>query len=144
MGMSKWLFAIVSVSNSFTPLEIIFFDVWGPTPTASAEWYKYYLFFEDGFSLFCWIYPMYRKSKVTNLFLQFKTILKNQIWHKIKIFQFDWSNEYRPIQHILNKFRIVFQHPYRCTHNQNEKIEHKYMIETILSLFAHSHMPFNR
>lgn len=44
-----------STRTSSYPLELIFFDVWGPAPDSVGR-YKYYVSFVDDFSKFTWIY----------------------------------------------------------------------------------------
>jgi hypothetical protein len=46
-----------SIHRSTTSLELIFSDVWGPTPTFVGG-FKYYISFIDDFSKFTWIYLM--------------------------------------------------------------------------------------
>lgn len=56
---------------SHTPLKLIHFDVWGPSPVPSLNNYRYYIIFVDEYSHFVWVYPMLHKSKVYAIFLQF-------------------------------------------------------------------------
>lgn len=78
------IFAIPFASKISALLELVFFGVWRLAPMASIEGYKYYLFFEDDFSKFCWIYPMHKKLEVINLFLQLKIMVENLIDKKKK------------------------------------------------------------
>lgn len=41
-----------------TPLELIFSDVWGPSPITSVNGYRYYLIFVDHFTRYSWLYPL--------------------------------------------------------------------------------------
>ena len=118
--------------------------MWGPTPVASPEGFKYYILFEDNYSRFCWIYPMKFKYEATQIFLNFKKTAENLTNHKIKTLQADWGGEYRPLKSILATFGVLFQHPCPHTHHQNEKIErkHRHITETALALLAQSSLPF--
>lgn len=58
------------------PLELIYSDVWGPSPTRSLDGYSYYLIFVDHFSKYVWLYPMKNKSDVFSIFIQFKSIVE--------------------------------------------------------------------
>lgn len=46
-----------STITSFSPLEIIFFDVW-TSPVYSIEGYKYYVIFVDHYTRYVWFYPL--------------------------------------------------------------------------------------
>jgi hypothetical protein len=52
-----------SVSVSKTHLELIFLDVWGPTPTSAGK-HNYYVPFIDDFNKFTWIYLLQHKTEV--------------------------------------------------------------------------------
>lgn len=83
------------------------------------------------------------KSEAAQIFLKFKALVENQFQTKIKNLQTDWGGEFRPFLHLSTHFGINFQHPCPHTHNQNGKIEkkHRHIIETALSLLAHSFLP---
>lgn len=65
LGKNHHIFAPSSTSKSNAPLELVFSDIWGPTPVASLEGYRYYILFEDNVSRYCWIYPMTKNSEAT-------------------------------------------------------------------------------
>ena len=46
------------------PLELLFSDVWGPSPNVSLSGNKYYVSFVDAYSRFTWLYPIQAKSSV--------------------------------------------------------------------------------
>jgi hypothetical protein len=64
-----------SMSASKFPLELVYSDVWGPTPE-SVERKKYYVFFIDDFSKFTWIYLIKFKSEVFQKFQEFQAFVK--------------------------------------------------------------------
>jgi hypothetical protein len=72
-----------SVHHSSSPLDLIFFDVWGPAPT-SVGGYKYYISFIDDFSKFSWIYLMHDRSEPPHIFMQFKTHIEGLLDTTIK------------------------------------------------------------
>jgi len=39
-----------------TPLELIFSDVWGPTPLFSSDEYHYFVIFVDAYTIYIYIY----------------------------------------------------------------------------------------
>jgi len=75
-------FSSQSVSNQ--PLELIFSNVWGPSPFMSITRNKYYVSFVDHFSKFTWLYPIPNKSSVMPIFCSFQKLVERQFNCKIK------------------------------------------------------------
>jgi histone deacetylase 1/2 len=130
-----------SVSNQ--PLELIFSDVWGPSPFMSTTGNKYYVSFVDHFSKFTWLYPIPNKSSVMPIFCLFQKLVERQFNCKIKSVQTDWGGEYRSLHTYFTKIGI--QHRISCPHTsqQNGSVErkHRHIVEMGLSLLSHSHVP---
>jgi hypothetical protein len=59
-----------STSVSISPLDLIFSDVRGPTPTSVGR-HNYYLSFIDDHSKFVWLYLLHHKSEVFKCFHDF-------------------------------------------------------------------------
>ena len=58
MGKScKLLFKSNNKISKF-PFQKIHCDIWGPTPIASNQGFRYYAIFIDDFSRFTWLYPL--------------------------------------------------------------------------------------
>lgn len=66
-----------STLTSKKPLELLYSDVWGPSPIVSKEGYKYDVSFIDHKTIYIWYYPMRLKSEVSNIFIQFKILAEN-------------------------------------------------------------------
>ena len=88
-GKSHQLPFVSSSRVVTTPLELVFFDVWGPAQT-SVSGHKYYVSFIDAYSRFTWLYLLKSKADVFNVFLQFQLHVKRLLQHKIIQVQFDW------------------------------------------------------
>ena len=58
-------------------LELIHFDVCGPTPSISLSGYEYYVTFIDDYSIKTWIYFLKNKSEVFGKFKEFKSLIEN-------------------------------------------------------------------
>jgi histone deacetylase 1/2 len=56
-----------SSSVSLNPLELVFYDVWGPAPTSVGR-NNYYVSFVDDYSKYTWIYLLRHKSEVFERF----------------------------------------------------------------------------
>ena len=59
---SKQLSFSPSPSQYHCPLDLIFTDVWGPSPICSQHGFKYYVSFLDASSHYTWLYPMTKKK----------------------------------------------------------------------------------
>ena len=59
------------------PLDLIYTDVWGPSPIDSMDNFKYYIIFVDHFTKYVWFYPL----KKNHLF--FLSFLSSKLWLKI-------------------------------------------------------------
>jgi len=81
----------VSNSEICTALELIYSNVWGPSPVLSINGNRYYVSFIDAFSKFTWLFPISHKSKVLNVFLKFQIMVERLFNTKIKNVQTDWG-----------------------------------------------------
>ncbi|PKA49930.1 Retrovirus-related Pol polyprotein from transposon TNT 1-94 [Apostasia shenzhenica] len=61
----------LATSASYSPLELIYSDIWGPAPIASNGDFSYYVIFVGDFSKFTLFFPMKYKSDLLNIFLRF-------------------------------------------------------------------------
>ena len=100
-----------STSMSSSPFELVFLDVWGPTPTSVSK-NNYYVSFIDDFSKFTWIYLLRHKYEVFQKFNNFQSMVERQFNKKILAIQTDWGGEYQK----LNTFfqRIGISHHVSC------------------------------
>ncbi len=132
-----------SINRVSKTLELIYKDVWGPSPIFSINRFKYYVFFLDAFTRYTWLFPIYRKSDVYATFKQFQLHVERLFDCKIKIVQSDWGGEYHSLQKFLQSLGI--HHRLSCSHTrqQNSAIErkHRHIVETGLALLSHAHIP---
>ena len=132
-----------SESKSTFPLELIFSDVWGPSPVLSTSGNKYYVSFVDHYSRYVWLFPISNKSDVLSIFCAFQNMVERMFDRKIIAVQIDWGSEFRS----LHKFFVTkgIQHRLTCPHTsqQNGIVErrHRNIVEIGLSLLSHSSVP---
>ena len=93
-------------TSVYSPLELIFTDLWGPSHVPSYAGYTYYVFFIDAFSKYTWIFLINSKAKTISVFQNFKSMVELQLNTKIKSIQSDWRSEYRPFSNLLASFGI--------------------------------------
>ena len=77
-----------SMSMSTKPFDIIHSDLW-TSPISSPSGYKYYVLFLDHYTNFLWTFPLFRKSQVYDVFVNFNTFVNTQFELNIKSFQCD-------------------------------------------------------
>ena len=80
-----------SSTSVYSPLELIFIDLWGPYHLTSYFGFKYCVSFIDAFSRYTWIFPIKTKAKTIFIFQVFKSIVELQLNTKIKSVQSDWG-----------------------------------------------------
>jgi histone deacetylase 1/2 len=114
-----------SSSESSSPLELVFSDVWGPTCDSFGR-NKYYVSFIDDYSKFIWIYLLKHKSEVFRRFHDFQSLVERQFNKKILALQSDWAGEYEKLNSFFTKTGIV--HLVSCphAHQQNGAAERKH------------------
>ena len=93
VGKSHRLFSHAS-TLVYSPLELVFTDLWGPSHSTSYSSFKYYLSFIDAFSRYTWIFPIKTKAETMSVFQIFKLSVELQLNTKIKSVQSDWGGEY--------------------------------------------------
>jgi hypothetical protein len=54
--------------TSSASFDLIYTDVWGPSPQTSIQGYKYYVIFIDHFTKYVWFFPFHNKSDVKIIF----------------------------------------------------------------------------
>lgn len=104
-------------TTTIQPLELLHANLWGPTLILSSQDYQYYLSILNDFSKFTWIFPLTTKAKALQIFKDFKTMIENNLYKKIKYFQTDWGSEFRSFTTYLTEQSIQFRRPYPCIHH---------------------------
>ena len=84
-------FTFFFFSSLYSPLELIFTDLWGPFHLTTYSGFKYYVSFIDAFSRYTWIFPIKTKVETTSVFQDFKSLVELQLNTKIKSVQSDWG-----------------------------------------------------
>jgi hypothetical protein len=138
----KLPFSISSIKTS-SPLELIFSDVWGPSPITSINGYKYYLVFVDHFTRYTWLYPLKSKIDVASIFPQFHTKVETLFSHKVKSIYTDGGTEYMKLKPYFNSHGIshYISPPYTPEHIGIAERKHRHIVETALTLLSHSSVP---
>ena len=138
----KLPFQQLGVSTSH-PLEIVYVDVWAPTPFMFIKDFYFYVIFIDYFSKYVWLYPLKHKSNVSIIFPQFKNLVEKQFNLNIKTIFTDNGGEFIKLRNYLVNHGISQITTLPHTPQQNGLIEHKYcqLIEITCYLLNHANIP---
>jgi transposase InsO family protein len=143
LGKSKKQPFTSSTRQTSCPLHLIHTDVW-TSPITSNSGFKYYVIFIDDHSRYTWLYPLHTKSEVYECFIKFKLLVEKQFSSSIKQLQSDGGGEYTSLhfQAFLTKHGILHRKSCPYTSQQNGLAEKKlrHILETGLTLLAHSHL----
>jgi len=94
MGRQRRVVFSTSQHKTKGLLDLIYTDVWGPSPATSIESARYYVTFIDDFSRRVWVYFLKQKSEVFQKFKERKTMVENQKGQKVKFLRSDNGGEY--------------------------------------------------
>ena len=122
-----------NVARSTELLHLIHSDVCGPFQR-SNKGYQYFVTFTDDYSRMVWIFPMKRKSEVTEKFRTYKSYVENQTGKRIKVLRTDRGGEYvnNELESFLKDQGIAHQTTTPYTPQQNGVSER--MNRTVLDM----------
>lgn len=123
LGKSHRFHLSTSHKSSSKPFELVYSDVWGPSPIFSLNGLRYFVLFIDNCTKFIWIYFLSHKSQVFATFLKFRTMVKTQFSCDIKSLQTDWGGEYHNVSAFLNTHGVIHRVTCPHTHEQNGVVE---------------------
>lgn len=147
LGKSKKLPFFASATFTVRPLELVHTDVWGLALITSISGVRFYVNSVDDYSRYCWIFPLHSKSDVYEVFLSFKAKVENLLDNKIKMLRSDGEGECTSthFEKFLSSCGITLQItcPHTLKQNGIPERKHRHIVETGLTLLAHSHMPMS-
>jgi hypothetical protein len=108
-----------SINTTFTPLELIHTDVWGPAIQSSSV-SRYCVSFIDDYTRFTWIYTLHYKCDVHCTFLEFQRHVEHLLDICILCVQSDWGGwgEYQRLNTFLKSACIY--HCVSCPHTHQK------------------------
>ncbi|CAL2246117.1 unnamed protein product [Prunus armeniaca] len=120
-------------------------DVWGPSRNKSIDGYRYYVSFVDECTGFLWLYPLFNKSGVFEIFLKFYAFISTQFGARLQYFQSDGGGEFNSSQFasFLDSKGIIHQLSCPSTPQQNglDERKNRHVIETALTLSVSANLP---
>lgn len=85
---------LTSPSRSTNPFELLFVDVWGPSPELSTNGSWFYLSIVDDLTKYIWLFTLQSKSDVSTFFLAFLKYVRNFFSLNVRVVQTDWGGEF--------------------------------------------------
>ncbi|CAL1403910.1 unnamed protein product [Linum trigynum] len=140
----KLPFSISSLSSS-RPFDLLYMDVWGPSPIISHDDYSYYLVIVDHFSRYTWLYPLRRKSDVHQVFTTFKAMIENYFHTTVRRVYSDGGGEFQKLSSFFQLHGIthLLTPPHTPQHNGLAERKHRHIVETGLTLLHTAHLPLS-
>jgi hypothetical protein len=124
------------------PFDLVYSDVWGPTPFVSKGGHKYYIIFIDDFSCHTWIYFMKHHSETLSIYKNFCDMIRNHFDTSIHIFCVDSAGEYisDALRQVHAEQGTLAQFSCLGVHAQNRvaKRKHHHLLETTRALMIAS------
>lgn len=121
-------------------LELVYSDLWSPSPILSTEGYRYYIVFVDAYTRYSWLYPLKQKSNVLPIVKTFHKFVELQYQSKLKALQTNNGGEFKAFLPYLHAFGILPQFSCPYTHQQNGVAErkHRHIAEIVMPHFSSS------
>jgi hypothetical protein len=128
---------------SIFPLELIFCDVWGPSPALPHNKNHYYVSFVDDYSKFIWVFPIQRKSDMLTVFQKFQNHVERMFFCKLISIQTDGEGEFLSLIPYFSTNGILHKLACPYSHQQQGTVErqHRHIVETALTLLVASFVP---
>ncbi|KAJ9550796.1 hypothetical protein OSB04_014841 [Centaurea solstitialis] len=135
----------ISLSRAAAPFDLVYMDVWGPSPKFSIDGFRYFLLVVDDYSRFSWIFCLKSKDEVVSNFAYFQSLIRTQYNSTIKVVQTDGGGEFKPLSPILKSQGTIhrFSCPYTSAQNGRVERKHRHVVEVGLALLAQSSMPLS-
>lgn len=100
-------FALPRVDKSSARiLDLIYTDIWGPSPVLYSEGFRYFVIFVDDCSHYTWLFPMKLKYDIYSIFDRFRALVERQFSTTIKSIQTDLGGEYQKLGRFFAKLGI--------------------------------------
>jgi hypothetical protein len=106
--VSSFLFILLSLKKK-APFELIYSDLWRPSPVSSRIGNKYYISFLDAYSRYTWLFSISHKNDAFSIFLQFQQYVERYFNLKIKSVQSDWGGKFHSISNFLTNVVLLIE-----------------------------------
>jgi len=112
-----------SQKTSYKPLDLVFADIWGPSPVLSTTGNSYYINFVDVGTNFNCVHPICHKSKIGDVFDKFRVWAERQCGRKLLAVQTDNAREFQKLGKKLAELGISHRMSAPYSHQQMGFVE---------------------
>lgn len=88
--------------SSSKRLQMIFSDLWGPSPFLSLDKKLYYCIFVDQYMKYIWLYILKQKSDIKKVFQKFHSLVEKYFNDKILSFYTNGGGKFKSLDSYLN------------------------------------------
>lgn len=125
------------------PLQVIYSDLWGPSPLLSIDKKLYYVLFVDHHTKYSWLYTIKSKTEVAPIFKNFQQLVERYFNTIIQSFYTDGGGEFVSLKAYLSAQGI--QHltspPYTPQRVAVVERRHRHILETAKTLLHQASLP---
>jgi transposase InsO family protein len=136
-----------SQNKCLEPFDLVHADVWGPSPVASINGYKWFILFVDDCTRMTWVYLLKGKDEVSVVVKDFFNLVQNQFKKSIKMFRSDNGTEFinRDVKGFFTNSGVIHETSCVGTPQQNGVVERKnrHILETARALLFEYNVPRN-
>ena len=101
-------------------LQLVFIDIWGPSPVCASNGSRYYISLLDAYSRYTWLFLISHKSHASIALSRFKIFAENQTGYKLKAIQTNNAKEFLSFKQFTTDFGI--HHRLICPHTRTKWI----------------------
>lgn len=131
--------------SSKKPLELLYTDAWGPSPTKSKNVCVYYLIIVNHFTKYIWFYPLKNKSNVSIIFPAFKSLVEKYFNLPIVSLHLDNGDEFIKLKTLLTTHAISHYTtpPHTPKLNAIAERRHRHIVEIGKALLYTANLPLS-
>ena len=104
--------------SSNAPLQILFSDLWSPSPILSTDKKLYYWVFVDHYTKHIWLYTIENKSEASSIYEKFHPLVENYFKHKISSLYTDEEVNTQVLNTIYKSMTLTIQFPHPTHPNE--------------------------
>lgn len=124
------------------PLQIIYSDLWGPSPILAVDRKRYYVLFVDQFSKYMWLHTIQSKHKVLDVFKTLHPLLERRFQTKILSFYTDGGGEFQSSSYLKSQgIERLISPPYTPQRVAVVERRHRHVVETAKTLMHQASLP---
>lgn len=127
---------------SWGPLDLIYNNVWSPSPIQSTDDFQYFITFVDHYRRYIWFYPLQLKLNTHTIFRNFKNVVEKYFNFSMTIVFSDGGGEYVALKGFLiwSSIQHLRNAPHAPQHNGLSKRRHWHIVNYCRTLLHQAQM----